>query len=500
MFRKSFGRNYGLVIFQEEFSAIKATRQTKQIIRKIIVTVESPLRFRIQNNQMDLSMFFRPPPDADSPHNILNTLDDDCLKELFKHLKLRDLCAVADVCTRFKSNAEYIFSRKYSDLILDNDDDIYRMLILVRNELYFDHLGEIPLIKNIFRLFGPYIKSIDFPTRHSENILRPMAMYCSIERCSIEKLDFSRFNIRRANFFQGLQSIFSRLKILNINLYEDKYQPLRANLLDACRKLNDLIIYDQTTLNDGHFSVVLQANPNLKKLQFHFTMKNNITSNIFRSIGTHALELETLELNGEVKNINKEDIASLGSLKKLKQLTIDGSRSEYIFAYILFNALANGDVPVEKLTVKSFELDEITANSLSRLTQIKKLNINAHILNVDNFVHVIGHMNDIESLICVCFNSNLPKKVLTANNLSIDDIVKITSMATKLEYLECTLREGLIDEKKFNAIVQAIKARKNGAALKIHLVNDGEAARIMVKKIVQDQNRQWLTLDSISIN
>lgn len=40
-------------------------------------------------------------PDAKSPQNILNKLNDDNFKEIFKYLSLRDLCAVSSVCKQF---------------------------------------------------------------------------------------------------------------------------------------------------------------------------------------------------------------------------------------------------------------------------------------------------------------------------------------------------------------------------------------------------------------
>lgn len=44
---------------------------------------------------------------------------DDCLQEVFKHLDLRDLCTAADVCRRFRQNAQsYFASPEFKDDIL----------------------------------------------------------------------------------------------------------------------------------------------------------------------------------------------------------------------------------------------------------------------------------------------------------------------------------------------------------------------------------------------
>lgn len=54
-------------------------------------------------------------PDADSPKNILNALNDDWLITIFEQLNLHDLCDVANVCKRFNGIAMKVFETKYKD-------------------------------------------------------------------------------------------------------------------------------------------------------------------------------------------------------------------------------------------------------------------------------------------------------------------------------------------------------------------------------------------------
>lgn len=49
-------------------------------------------------------------PETNSPRHILNILCDNCLQEIFKRISILDLSNVSEVCTRFKQNAEEIFS------------------------------------------------------------------------------------------------------------------------------------------------------------------------------------------------------------------------------------------------------------------------------------------------------------------------------------------------------------------------------------------------------
>lgn len=75
-------------------------------------------------------------PENDSPSNILNILNDDCLMEVFARLSPEDLCAVADTCTRFRENAKKIFPNSVPKL-----------------EEEFDWLT-FPLIESFLRNFG----------------------------------------------------------------------------------------------------------------------------------------------------------------------------------------------------------------------------------------------------------------------------------------------------------------------------------------------------------
>lgn len=53
---------------------------------------------------------------------VILDMNDKCLVEVFKHLKLADLCAVAEVCRRFKKNATTCFElSEKKDLILSED-------------------------------------------------------------------------------------------------------------------------------------------------------------------------------------------------------------------------------------------------------------------------------------------------------------------------------------------------------------------------------------------
>lgn len=53
------------------------------------------------------------PPEQDSCRHILNVLNDDCLREIFKKLHFSTLLSVVNVCVRFHRVAREAFSSKY---------------------------------------------------------------------------------------------------------------------------------------------------------------------------------------------------------------------------------------------------------------------------------------------------------------------------------------------------------------------------------------------------
>lgn len=58
------------------------------------------------------------PPEQDSPNQILNALNDDCLCEVFRFLPLIDLNNAAEVCVRFNALAKEVFSSKFKNTFI----------------------------------------------------------------------------------------------------------------------------------------------------------------------------------------------------------------------------------------------------------------------------------------------------------------------------------------------------------------------------------------------
>lgn len=82
-------------------------------------------------------------PVEDSPQNIINALNDDCLLHIFTELSVRDLYTVANVCQRFESIAKHAFRIKYSQQGRSPMTDLYEggIITLFQIELFLQTFG-----------------------------------------------------------------------------------------------------------------------------------------------------------------------------------------------------------------------------------------------------------------------------------------------------------------------------------------------------------------------
>lgn len=109
--------------------------------------------------------------------NILDILNDDCIREIFRLLPREDLISVADVCTRFQNNAKVMFATRFTNVHIKPFND------------------QIEL-ERLFRIFGLFIKSIVIHGLLNQNdydkVFSLLATYCSTKKCMLEELRYER--------------------------------------------------------------------------------------------------------------------------------------------------------------------------------------------------------------------------------------------------------------------------------------------------------------------
>lgn len=105
-------------------------------------------------------------------------MNDDRLLEVLSHLDLPDLCAVADVCSRFRENANVTF--------VHSTYNHFNLPYGVEREWDGDSCNLLLLISQVLRLFGRYIDTIvascwvrKLPPNYQRRIIELLVQYCS---------------------------------------------------------------------------------------------------------------------------------------------------------------------------------------------------------------------------------------------------------------------------------------------------------------------------------
>lgn len=482
------GCPYYRITFTKTQSVSNALMERKQIIRGKTVTLSSPFdQHQYDLNQSIFDGLLIAP--NEKSFNIANKLNQDCLIHTFEYLNLCDLCAVAEVCPHFKNIAQYVFSRRFVHLKLEYDDYIFRIIVNAGNQFYFDHPEQKPLIKSIFKNFGSLIKSIDVficKNKYTRKIFKLITTYCTEPKCLIEKLRLP-CEIDNKKMVQRLLPVFSQLKYLDINVLD------RGNetLLSVCCKLIELKIRNKCYIHSDEFIRVLQSNIDLKSLELPSIYdSHNMTSDIYRFIGMNSIKLETLTIHFDNDNTKlieiqhfEKNIAYLRRLKYFKKIVFKGRYSD-LPIYMLFDAIANSKIRIEELVVWDIEINWNVAHSLSRLNQIKHLEIATTTLDFLGIVFAINQMPFLSSL------------RIDDTELNVKQIIQIIGIANRLKYFECSLNENCIVTKdKLNEIVQLIKKRRYFIPMRISINGCKNPLMLHISKQIIEENRKWLEIE-----
>lgn len=64
-------------------------------------------------------LLLQPSDDQASPRNILNILNEDCIRKILERLILPDLCSVAKTCRKLNGIAKIVFDHKHKNRTID---------------------------------------------------------------------------------------------------------------------------------------------------------------------------------------------------------------------------------------------------------------------------------------------------------------------------------------------------------------------------------------------
>lgn len=195
----------------------------------------------------------RVPPPQDSPKNIINILNNDCLQAILLEIKdVHDFYRAAKVCTRFQNNAKECFPFKKLRIAytLEPRGRIHDIVLFDDADAFLSVFGsEIKFLECDFLHHNPnYVHYYD-------NKIETMAKYCGN---TLVELQITRGEFKKFRPFQMLK----KLKLINGSIHN--FDPVVAfpelkNLHLDYVKINnmDWIAHKFSNLECINFAVIL---------------------------------------------------------------------------------------------------------------------------------------------------------------------------------------------------------------------------------------------------
>lgn len=284
------------------------------------------------------------PPDEESPKNIHNALNDDCLREVFKKLHLLDLSSVADVCVRFNGIAKDIFHSKSKDEMF-NLKNLNRHVDMRMRSVK----PTLAQIDDFLRNFGSSITSIKEYSNDSDIVMPLINKYC-VKLEEIKMYGYSK-NQTLVELFQ----LFARLKKLKV----------------FCGSSKVGSIFRSTKI----FRFISQYFSNIEELRF-------CTSEDF--------------------HFNPGDffgnIAHLSQLEKMKKLHLSFYHDVYVPVWPIMQALLTKNVPIEDLTLKNAWIDDLTVDCISQMKNIESLRLHSPHFKNEHLFELVRNLPNINRI------------------------------------------------------------------------------------------------------
>lgn len=341
-------------------------------------------------------------------NNILTTLNDDCLREIFESAELngKDLRSIAYVCKRFRHIAKPIFRLKHF-----NGKEIFENFKLWQVDAFF-------------QLFGEPITSIDLSEikdAQTDIVVRIMLEHC-------KKVTNLRCEVYNEKTILALRPLMQNLQQITIKCETDNFAeafdlniayPLRKLILkplDYVRlpaqnfpHLTELYLeaYDKLSQIENYDFFALNPQLTALKIIFCFINRGGVDCILKHLPNLQEFEVETLC----VYSNEPEDFLCFGQLKHLRSLRLGSSAHENMGALIL-KILHDNQVPLEKLKIDFHApYTEEIIDAICRMKSITQLEvINDDLVNdnclmrfvqeLEHLIHI--HIDKTESINGVC--------------------------------------------------------------------------------------------------
>lgn len=413
------------------------------------------------------------PPEQDSDSQILNALNDDCLREIFKYFDVRDLTSVADVCVRFNELATKTFSSSYKMVIISSSTSEKFQESLLRN-------------------FGSSIEAIGFMsnTRNSDNsALRLIGQHCTTKLKQFSLMSF-HFENKWPNFYPN----FAQLETLT--LVDCHFKNGTKQMLSTCADLKKLDFYgcfwndkclNQTFskieragfnsnfgFSNSEFDAFITLNPTLKYVS---VIAGSLDSS--KVIQSVIQKLPTLlELEIDLSTTHPKEFEKLGQLNCLKVLKLNFNS---LSVTPLMKSLVENRAPIEKLAIIKGQLDTEAIDTIAQMKEIQILDfVKCYGLTDEHIIAMATGLPQLQEF-------HLQK--LVSANLSTTGMKKMVAQASKLKLLELNFIDDIeIDVNDYKMMLKAVQNRPEKIKLLIEIKNNGDKVDGIEEILMENRN------------
>ncbi|XP_031638550.1 uncharacterized protein LOC116350768 [Contarinia nasturtii] len=401
------------------------------------------------------------PPDQDSPKNILNALNDDCLREIMKKLHFTTLNSIVNVCLRFDRVGMEAFSNKY----LHKKIDIF--------DLEYNRRPTMAQIEHFLIKFGSRISSLSIlnsPSIASHNEAERVSlfeMFCRYCK-NLNSLELSLLYISNETLYEN-RPIFEKLK--NLRLY---FAPSAIlDIISVCSKLETLEIHTFEEIDyDDVFKMKLSVMPpkiGLPKLVEARIIPYRSNNHSIDAAINRFIELNTKLKVLEIPGCFNLDINVLSELSELKELKINDSIQ---MQPTLLRTLSSTNVQTENLeldlTYENFTSESL--NILANITNLTGLTIRLHRrLTIDSFIRLLQKLPKMKTLYIKFEKGDY--KYFIENKTFLQHTKYLSKLTLEYNHVHRrSFQKFPIDEVHYNEFLELVKNRNNGIKLTMNFI------------------------------
>lgn len=373
--------------------------------------IEDSTNDKLSTNKNSESIFSA--PDEESPLNILNSLNDHCLQQIFKQISIVDLSNVADVCTRFKQNAEQIFSLCHEKRFR------FVSLTLVKPQVF----------GNFFHL----IKSVYLNGSQTNRCLNYLTGSSMIQSLHLRSADIH---------VDQLKPLLPKLKSLEIS--SCVFIGEKSDFLSFCGELNYLKVKLSKFEQFSPCKI-----PKLHKFEFDdYAYSENLQSFIETNPQLSSVSIATLNKLRTPNNFSKH-LLEFGNLKSLNVLKLPCFQCSVT---PLVRSFRTNNIPIEQLELIDCRIDDEFFQDIFQLKSINSLTLTGiETLAHDQFVGLAKELPELEVVRLETAYKNNP-------SITIDAIKRFVQHSKNLYLLTIGIINTMtIDQDSYNHLLELMK-------------------------------------------